>query len=194
MNTLLFPDEESLASGQPSRDEFNALLGRIKALERKSQQITNDDEVNNDSNKSDCRDDDDGTRIKNSSSSSPAVTAGPAVEGSGRRLGLSFVRFFRANEGRQLEELELLNDKYPLPESMFTFFITEPVLSLPCVVGYISYLVVSYFVSESPWYISHFLLERAVSHHCIMYCNHVPSFCNLFLVPCKSIPCVNERA
>eukprot|EP00984_Skeletonema_dohrnii_P035952 scaffold36362_cov155-Skeletonema_dohrnii-CCMP3373.AAC.6 len=153
-------DEEILSideqDGQPWRSEFNALLGRMKTLEQQCQQQHQEDKIVNS---------DDST--PNVTSNNQILSDTAAEEAKTNNNGTTFRRHsvLRHLLGKQhhqpqrshsapeatlhhldesvagLEEVDLRYDNFHLPESSFTFLITEPILSAPFAVGLIAYAV-----------------------------------------------------
>jgi S-adenosylmethionine:tRNA-ribosyltransferase-isomerase (queuine synthetase) len=58
-------------------------------------------------------------------------------------LNESVARLHLKESVTRLEAVDQLYDNFELPESTYTFLITEPILSLPFAVGCIAYAVVS---------------------------------------------------
>jgi len=153
-------DEENLSideqEGQPWRSEFNALLGRMKTLEQQCQQQHQEDTIVNS---------DDST--PNVTRKNQILSDTAAEEAKTKNNGTTFRRHsvLRHLLGKQhhqpqrshsapevtlhhldesvagLEEVDLRYDNFHLPESSFTFLITEPILSAPFAVGLVAYAV-----------------------------------------------------
>jgi hypothetical protein len=169
---------------QPSRSEFEALLGRMQILEQQCQQHQSQPAVKNNGerriswsmNIDDAMNNDDS--VSSPPSSSPDNEEGhdainnddnrpQSSQRTHRRRSSFIMRFILSphirtqnnNVNRSLsapttsleqnarritlEEVEQQHDKFELPASTYTFFITEPVFSLPFLVGLITYGVVS---------------------------------------------------
>lgn len=151
---------------QPSRSEFNALLGRMQILEQQCQQHQNQPAVNNGERRISWAMDIDDS-VSSPPSTSPDNEEGhdafnnddnrsqPSSQRPSRRRS-SFMRLLMSpqirtqeNNNRSLvrrltlEEVEEQHDKFELPASTYTFFITEPVFSMPFLVALITYGVVS---------------------------------------------------
>ncbi len=188
MTNLDLDDAAGLQNGasdgqqQPSRSEFNALLGRMQILEQQCQQhqsqpagerriswsMNIDDAMNIDdsvsSPPSSSPDNEEGHDAINNDDIRPQSSQRP------RRRRSSLFRFIMSPQIRTqnnnvnrslsapttsleqnarlitLEEVEQQHDNFELPASTYTFFITEPVFSLPYLVALITYGVVSYLL------------------------------------------------
>lgn len=170
---------------QPSRSEFEALLGRMQILEQQCQQHQSQPAVNSGERRiSWSMNIDDAMNIDDSVSSPPSSSPDneeghdainnddnrPQSSQRPRRRRSSLFRFIMSPQIRTqnnnvnrslsapttsleqnarritLEEVEQQHDKFELPASTYTFFITEPVFSLPFFVGLLTYAVVSFLL------------------------------------------------
>lgn len=157
---------------QPSRSEFDALLGRMQILEQQYQQHQSPPAVNSGERRISWSMNIDDS-VSSPPSSSPDNEEGhdainnddniPQSSQRQRRRRSSIMRFIMSPQIRTqnntvnrslsapttsleqnarritLEEVEQQHDKFELPASTYTFFITEPVFSLPFFVGLITY-------------------------------------------------------
>jgi len=164
---------------QPSRSEFDALLGRMQILEQQYQQHQSPPAVNSGERRISWSMNIDDS-VSSPPSSSPDNEEGhdainnddniPQSSQRQRRRRSSIMRFIlspqirtqNSNVNRSLsapttsleqnarritlEEVEQQHDKFELPASTYTFFITEPVFSLPFFVALITYGVVSFLL------------------------------------------------
>ena len=164
-------DEENLSideqDGQPWRSEFNALLGRIKTLEQQCQQQHHED-----TEQKSCDEGVNSVVSAPTVTSNEHILSDTAAEkektnNNGpttfRRHSLFRLLLRKQNHQPQrslsapeamlhhlghesvagLEEVEIRYDQFYLPQSSFTFLITEPILSAPFAAGLITYAVVS---------------------------------------------------
>jgi hypothetical protein len=162
------PVDIDMEDGQPWRSEFNFLLGRIKTLEEQLSQQRKEEAT-----KSECIGDSVtyGDPVAENSKLSDTAAEEANTHGTHFRRQ-SLARLILRGTGQQprraystqhtsldesvararlqLEEsvvgLEAVNqvyDNFELPESAYTFLITEPILSTPFAVGCITYAVVS---------------------------------------------------
>lgn len=152
---------------QPSRSEFDALLGRMQILEQQCQQHQKQPAVNSGErriswsmNIDDAMNNDDS--VSSPPSPSPDNEERHAVNNQQRprRRRSTFMRLIMSQRSLSasttslqqnarritLEEVEQQHDKFELPASTYTFFITEPVFSLPYFVGLLTYGVVSFLL------------------------------------------------
>lgn len=166
---------------QPSRSEFDALLGRMQILEQQCQQHQSQPAVNNSGERriswsmnndnsvssppSSSPDNEEGHDAINNDDNRPQSSQRPR-----RRRSSLFMRLLMSPQPRTqnsnvnrslsapttsleqnvrritLEEVEQQHDKFELPASTYTFFITEPVFSMPYFVALITYGVVSFLL------------------------------------------------
>jgi hypothetical protein len=168
------PEEEPIdiditEDGEPWRSEFNFLLGRIKILEEKQSQqrkervsfiddvFYNSDPVSDNKNNNFSNTTDAEEANTNEANFRRHSLIRLILRGTGRQpgraqsaphtsLNASVARLQQLQESvAGLEEVDQLYDNFELPESTYTFLITEPILSMPFAVGCIGYGVVSYF-------------------------------------------------
>ena len=90
----------------------------------------------------DTKDDVDDVK-ENTSSELPELRRRSSAKPRGLARMLMPTKSQKAAYNEQLEEVERKYDEFELPESTYTFLITEPILSTPFFLGCISYALVS---------------------------------------------------
>ncbi len=162
------PIDIDMEDGQPSRSEFNFLLDRMKKMEEQLSQQRKEEATQSVSFGDSVTYGDPAADNNKLLSDVAAEEANTHVTHFRRR---SLIRIILRGTGRQsrrahstpqtslddeslarlqreesvvgLEAVDQLHDNFELPESVYTFLITEPILSTPFAVGCIAYVVVS---------------------------------------------------
>lgn len=167
-------DEENLPidDEQPWRNEFNALLDRMKTLEQQCQRQHEEDVPapknqtlsNTDANK--VPETEDTNNIPRRRTLAHPAAPGTLLQDQESVAGL--------------EQVDLIYDNFHLPASTFTFLITEPILSSPFAVGLVAYTVVSGIFS----FTSHHKEHIPVSHgNCCVF----EILCSVYCVSCSCV-------
>ena len=168
MTNSKFADEEKLPideqDEQPWRSEFNALLDRMETLEQQCQQqhggasnrVTFCDEIHgNIDDPTSAAKEEPKTNIANGTNNlrrhSLVRLLMPRQNNRAQRsfsapettLSKSALQYNIQESVVGLEEVEATYDNFHLPDSSYTFLITEPILSAPFAVGLIAYAIVS---------------------------------------------------
>jgi hypothetical protein len=164
------PIDIDMEDGQPSRSEFNFLLGRVKILEEQQSQqrkeeatqrisfgdsVTYGDPVTDNNKLSDTAAEEENTHGTNHFRRRSLFRI--MLRGTGRQpwrgrrahsaphtsLNESVAGLQPQESVPGLEAVDRVYDNFELPESAYTFLITEPILSTPFAVGCMAYAVVS---------------------------------------------------
>ena len=126
---------KTIGSGEmkkaPSWSDINTLICRIESLEHERGHHFENTEDDVDDDK------------ENTSSELPELRRRSSAKPRGLARMLMPTKSQKAAYNEQLEEVERKYDEFELPESTYTFLITEPILSTPFFLGCISYALVS---------------------------------------------------